>query len=71
MHFPSKEKNKIKEGMPLKFKIDETGKTYTGKVYEISGDIDPGSRTFQVKALIDNKAKKLSAGMSGVYTGNL
>lgn len=65
MHLPSSEKNKIKLGQPMKIKIDETGTSHQGKIYKISGVIDPGSRTFEIKVLLDNKKGSLSAGMSG------
>ncbi len=67
VHFSSKKRSKIKEGMSLKFRIDETGTEHVGRVHEISGDIDSGSRTFQVKVLIGNQKRELSAGMSGIY----
>ena len=66
MHLPSKLKNSVMLGQQFKVKIDETGRLYTGLVYEIAGDIDPGSRTFSVKLLIDNRQRLLAAGMSGV-----
>ena len=66
MHLPSFEKNKIKLGQKMKLKIDETGTVHQGKIYKISGVIDPGSRTFEIKVLLDNKDGKLSAGMSGL-----
>lgn len=66
MHLPSSEKNKIKLGQPMKIKIDETQTSHQGKIYKISGVIDPGSRTFEIKVLLDNKKGSLSAGMSGV-----
>ena len=66
MHLPSKLKNSVMLGQQFKVKIDETGLFYSGLVYEIAGDIDPGSRTFSVKLLIDNQKRLLAAGMSGV-----
>jgi len=66
MHIPSGERYSMKIGQTLRIKVDETGSMHTGTVYEIAGEVDPGSRTFQVKALIDNKKSNLSAGMSGV-----
>jgi len=66
MHLPSSEKNKIKLGQPMTIKIDETKTSHQGKIYKISGVIDPGSRTFEIKVLLDNKKGSLSAGMSGV-----
>lgn len=66
MHLPSSQRNKIKLGQSMKIKIDETKTSHQGKIYKISGVIDPGSRTFEIKVLLDNKKALLSAGMSGV-----
>ena len=66
MHLPSESIKSINIGIELKFKIDETSSEVTGKVYSISGSINPGSRTFGVKALIYNEDKKLRIGMSGI-----
>lgn len=65
MHLPSSERNQVKIGESQKVQIDETGTTHTGVVYEIGGEIDYGSRTFEIKLLIDNRDGALSAGMSG------
>ena len=70
MHLPSDKKNVIKIGDPIKIKVDETGTEHTGNVYEISGEVDPGSRTFEIKAIINNKPGKLTAGMSGTLLPN-
>ena len=70
MHLPSSEKNKTKLGQPMKIKVDETQTNHEGKIYKISGVIDPGSRTFEIKVLLDNKKGSLSAGMSGVLQKN-
>ncbi|MEA1926938.1 MAG: HlyD family efflux transporter periplasmic adaptor subunit, partial [Candidatus Auribacterota bacterium] len=70
MHLPSSEKNKIKLGQAMKIKIDETKTSHQGKIYKISGVIDPGSRTFEIKVLLDNKKGSLSAGMSGILEKN-
>jgi RND family efflux transporter MFP subunit len=69
MHLPSKLKNKIRIGQEMQVKIDETGSAHMGTVYEIAGEIDPGSRTFEIKVLIDNNTRKLAAGMSGRLEG--
>lgn len=66
MHLPSSQKNKIKLGEKLSVKVDETGTVHSGSVYEIAGEVDSGSRTFEIKVLIDNRDFKLSSGMSGV-----
>ncbi len=66
MHLPSSQINAVKIGAKMKFRIDETGVEHQGTVYEIAGVIDPGSRTFEVKAVLDNKNQSLAPGMSGV-----
>lgn len=66
MHLPSTQRESVKNEQEIQFRIDETGASCNGKIYEISAEIDPRSRTFELKILIDNKDQKLSAGMSGV-----
>jgi len=66
MYLPSSRKKDIKLGTDMEFRIDETGTTHSGRVYEIAGQIDARSRTFEVKTLIDNHNRTLTAGMSGV-----
>jgi len=66
MHLPSSLRGSIKIGDEMEFKVDETGAIRKGRVYEISGRIDYESRTFEAKALVGNKDRSLSAGMSGV-----
>ena len=66
MHLPSNEKNKIKLGQLMEIKVDETKTNHQGKICKISGVIDPGSRTFEIKVLLNNKKGSLSSGMSGV-----
>lgn len=65
MHLPSEMKKQMAIGNEMEFMIDETGSSCKGKIHEISGRIDFGSRTFGVRVLIDNADRKLSAGMSG------
>jgi membrane fusion protein (multidrug efflux system) len=65
MHLPSSEINKVAIGKNMRIWIDETRTEHEGTIYMISGEIDPGSRTFEIKVLIDNRARKLAAGMSG------
>ncbi|MFA6290929.1 MAG: efflux RND transporter periplasmic adaptor subunit [Victivallales bacterium] len=65
MHLPSSERNLVKIGESQKVRVDETGTAHSGTVYEIGGEIDYGSRTFEIKLLIDNRDGALSAGMSG------
>ena len=66
MYLPSVRRKDIDKGSEMTFKVDETGSVHRGRIYEIAGQIDPRSRTFEVKALIDNSQRKLTAGMSGV-----
>jgi RND family efflux transporter MFP subunit len=66
MHLRSSRINAVKIGAKMKFRIDETGVEHEGTVYEIAGVIDPGSRTFEVKVVLDNKTRTLAPGMSGV-----
>jgi membrane fusion protein, multidrug efflux system len=65
MHLPSLERNRVKIGESQSVQVDETKTIHAGTVYEIGGEIDYGSRTFEIKLLIDNRDGALSAGMSG------
>jgi RND family efflux transporter MFP subunit len=65
MHLPSSERNLVKIGESQRVQVDETGTAHIGTVYEIGGEIDYGSRTFEIKILVDNRDGVLSAGMSG------
>jgi RND family efflux transporter MFP subunit len=65
MHLPSADKQSLKIGQEAKIKIDETGNVHLGKVYEISAEADPASRTFEVKVVLDNADGELSSGWSG------
>ena len=65
LNLPSELISKVKIGQKLDFRIYELGTVYFGTVYSISGSINPGSRTFELKAVIDNSDGKLRIGMSG------
>ncbi len=65
MHIPSEERNKAKIGETRSVQVDETGTVHEGTIYEIAGEIDAGSRTFEIKVLVDNKDGSLAAGMTG------
>lgn len=65
IHFPSSAIHRIKIGEKLKVKISEADKVYPVTVSEKSANIDPGSRTFEVRALLENTDDNLRAGMSG------
>ncbi len=66
LHLDSTMRHQVKLGEKRRIKVDETGTVHTGEVVEISGDIDSGSRTFEIKISIDNADGALSAGMSGI-----
>jgi len=66
MHVPSKYRSHVSNDMEITVKIDETATEYQGRVYSIGAMIEPGSRTFEVKVVIDNQDLVLKAGMSGV-----
>ena len=71
MNIPSDMMENIHTGDKLNFSIDELKCSVDGKVYSVSGSINPGSRTFEIKAVIDNSSKKLRIGMSGKLTTSL
>lgn len=65
MHLPSEEITTVKIGMKMKILVDETKGEHEGTINTISGEIEPGSRTFEIKVLINNSKHQLTAGMSG------
>lgn len=65
MYLPSNEIKNYKENDSMLFFIDETATKQEGKVYEVSGYVYSGSRSFEVKAIIDNQKRDLFSGMSG------
>ena len=69
MHLDSQQLARIRPEMHVKLRIDETGTEHLGTPYSHGAVVDPGSRSFEFKVLIDNKEQKLRAGMSGVVAG--
>ncbi|MFH0781410.1 MAG: efflux RND transporter periplasmic adaptor subunit [Pseudomonadota bacterium] len=69
MHLDSKQLARIHPQMSVKIRIDETGTEHSGVPYSQGAAVDPGSRSFEFKILIDNAEQKLRAGMSGTVTG--
>ncbi len=67
MHISSDDIKNFKVGQNVTFFIDEADRNVIGQVYELGGEVDSISRTYEIKALIDNKDRKLLAGMSGHY----
>ena len=65
MNLPTTRLPKIKIGIPVTIKVNETGAVVTGTVYEIAGRADHRSETIEIKVLLDNAEHRFSAGMSG------
>ncbi|MCK5341646.1 MAG: efflux RND transporter periplasmic adaptor subunit [Desulfobulbaceae bacterium] len=55
----------LKQGTPFTIRIDETGKTYKGKVTMTGARVNPVNQTLEVSASISGKNNELLAGMSG------
>jgi len=64
-HIPVEYLHSVKMGESVVIFVDEVNKNIVGQIYEISGTINPVSRTIEIKILIDNNNKMLMAGMSG------
>lgn len=54
----------LKVDIPFQFSVDETGKTYSAKIIQISAIVDPVSQTIPVKGIFQEQVNVL-AGMSG------
>ena len=70
VNLPASFFGKIQLGHKMSFRIDETSTIVSGEVYEVGGSIDPGSRTFQVRAVISNGSNALAAGMAGTLVAD-
>lgn len=68
MHVDSNELVRIRPEMKIHIRIEETGEELVGTLYSQGAAVDPGSRSFEMKILIDNAGQKLRAGMSGAVT---
>lgn len=66
VNLPTSKLKSTKRGQVFTVKINETGQSVSGTVYEIAGRADHRSETFEVKILLDNKNNQMKAGMSGV-----
>jgi membrane fusion protein, multidrug efflux system len=62
---PSRALGWLKPGASFQLKIDDTGKTYPGRVTRIGGRVDPASQSVKVIGEIIGDAPELMAGMSG------
>jgi membrane fusion protein (multidrug efflux system) len=59
---PEKYAGKVRVGDVVKLHSDETNLDFTGKVYAVEPEIEPSTRTVQLRALCDNKAEKIYPG---------
>ncbi len=66
MMIPSAWLSWMKKGVKFTIKVDETGKSYSGKVSKIGAKIDAVSQTIKIYGLLDKAYGDLMAGMSGV-----
>lgn len=59
---PEKYAGQISKGMKLTFSVSESSTTYPAKIEAIEPKIDPTTRTLHVRAIADNKDKKIYPG---------
>ncbi|MBF8295270.1 MAG: Efflux transporter periplasmic adaptor subunit [Bacteroidetes bacterium] len=59
---PEKYAGKVRVGDLVKFHSDETSKEFMGKVYAVEPEIEPTTRTVQLRALCDNKGETIFPG---------
>ena len=62
---PSRALGWLKPGASFQLRIDDTGKTYPGRVIRLGGRVDPASQSVKVIGEIIGDAPELMAGMSG------
>ncbi|MCX6143547.1 MAG: efflux RND transporter periplasmic adaptor subunit [Ignavibacteriales bacterium] len=59
---PEKYAGKVRVGDLVKFHSDETNLEFGGKVYAIEPEIEPATRTLQLRAMCDNKGEVIFPG---------
>ncbi|MCC9138174.1 efflux RND transporter periplasmic adaptor subunit [Pontibacter silvestris] len=59
---PGRYSHQVKEGADITFSSEGSPETYNAKVYAIQPNIDPATRTLQVRALFDNKNQEVRPG---------
>jgi membrane fusion protein, multidrug efflux system len=55
----------LKPGAPFQVRIDDTGKTYSGKISRLGARVDPSTQSIKAIGEISGEATDLMAGMSG------
>jgi membrane fusion protein (multidrug efflux system) len=68
LNAPSRWLGWLKPGASFQVRVDDTGKTYPGKVTRLGGRVDPASQSVEVMGEITADAPELMAGMSGRLT---
>ncbi len=66
LNVPSRMLMHLQEGTPFEVDIDETGKTYPARVTAVNARVDAAAQTVELEAGLDNPAKELLPGMTGV-----
>lgn len=59
---PGRYSNMVKEGNKITFTIEGNPEQYEAKIYAVQPNIDPATRTLQVRALFDNKNQEVRPG---------
>ncbi len=57
--------NWLKVGAEFKMKVNETDKTYEGRIAKLGGEVDPVSRSLKITGVLKNPQRDLITGMSG------
>lgn len=65
MIVPSRWLRGLREGSTFTLALEETGKTYAGKVTRLSGRVDPVNQSIRLYGELEGKPPELMAGMSG------
>jgi membrane fusion protein (multidrug efflux system) len=59
---PEKYAGKVRKGDVVRFESDETNTRFTGTVYAVEPEIDPTTRTVQIRALCENRGEAIYPG---------
>ncbi|MEL6947750.1 MAG: HlyD family efflux transporter periplasmic adaptor subunit [Pseudomonadota bacterium] len=58
----------LEDGQAFSFTVDETGRSYKGRVDRLGAEVDPVSQTIKAFGVLDGDLKRVLAGMSGVVS---
>jgi membrane fusion protein (multidrug efflux system) len=59
---PEKYIRLIKNNMEIRFSMDYTQESFTGRVYAVESGVDPATRTIRIRAICSNSSRKLAPG---------